>query len=289
MRIAFLGDLHGHVLEALALVLRWQRLHGQLDLVVQVGDFGVPSPEGGIYEQLDPGQLDLMRVLHAEGALADALRWACTQLGAPILFIRGNHENEDWLDAIASGPVDPFDLFHYVQDGTVLCIDGVTLAFCGGSNDEGYADPRPEWPVGRHGVRAEPVERLLRSDTRVDVLVTHDTHYGVGRGYHGDVQGSRRVALLRDALKPRWHVSGHLHHVIGPVQLGTTRWVQLNLLFVGSRWTPAEPGIAPGAMGVLDTATWTFALVDEPWLADIGGFGTQFDFVATMSKLGWSG
>src|SRR5207245_1213206 len=112
------------------------------------------------------------------------------------------------LDRVGGGGVDPFDLFHYVPDGSLLDVGGVCLAFCGGACDEGYPDPLPQWPIGRHGVRAEPVARLLRADARVDVLVTHDTHYGYGRGYNGDVQGSRRVALLRECLEPRWHVSG---------------------------------------------------------------------------------
>lgn len=41
MKIAFLGDLHGRVFHALALVTTWQEKHGEkLDMVIQVGDMG---------------------------------------------------------------------------------------------------------------------------------------------------------------------------------------------------------------------------------------------------------
>ena len=38
-------------------------------------------------------------------------------------------------------------------------------------------------------------------------------------------------------------------------------------------------------MGVLDTATDTFEFVDEPWLAQIGGYGRLFDFVAAVAAM----
>jgi hypothetical protein len=41
MKIAFLGDLHGRVFHALALVVAWQATMAEpLDLVIQVGDMG---------------------------------------------------------------------------------------------------------------------------------------------------------------------------------------------------------------------------------------------------------
>jgi len=41
MNIAFLGDLHGRVFHALALLTTWQAKAGKmLDMIIQVGDLG---------------------------------------------------------------------------------------------------------------------------------------------------------------------------------------------------------------------------------------------------------
>src|SRR5688500_13923635 len=111
MLIGFIGDVHGHVFEALAVVLTWQRHHGRrFDLIVQVGDLGAyPDPRRAdaatvIHLAVDPTEADFARLLRADGDLAEAIQQVRAGLAGPIHFLRGNHEDFDWL---ASLPVDP--------------------------------------------------------------------------------------------------------------------------------------------------------------------------------------
>jgi hypothetical protein len=46
MLVGFLGDLHSRVFLGLAVLLEWQRRSARrFDLIVQVGDLGVPEPD----------------------------------------------------------------------------------------------------------------------------------------------------------------------------------------------------------------------------------------------------
>lgn len=74
-RIALIGDLHGRA-SAAELALRWAAEHGA-DVAVQLGDFGY-----GWGEAFYPRTLRLTR-----------------ELDLPLLWLPGNHENFDQLDA----------------------------------------------------------------------------------------------------------------------------------------------------------------------------------------------
>lgn len=264
--VCFVGDVHGQVLHALAALVTCVRAVGPLDAIVQVGDLGAwPDPSrldapGLRYADEEPAQLDFMRMLEASGSLASQLRQARERLGGPVLFIRGNHEDQEWLTSLRPfEAVDPFDLFRLVPDGTVLELAGVRAAFLGGVESGA--------PATRH--REEAVASL-EGAADVDLLVTHDGPYGVGLGWSGDVQGSRRVATLVERLRPRWHVWGHLHHVNGPRVRGSTVCIGLNILMGPVRANPSRT-LEPGCLALLDTATGVVSLVTAPWLTSIGG------------------
>ena len=133
MKICVVGDVHGRVYHMIAAVLELQgRLRTPLDLVIQVGDLGAfPDPDRfdestKRWAEKDPSELHFSYLLKADGSLAEHLRAARQQLKRPIQFVRGNHEDQDWLAGLrpksgaVSAAVDPFDLIHYVPDGTVL-------------------------------------------------------------------------------------------------------------------------------------------------------------------------
>ena len=99
MLIGFVGDVHGLVYHAIALVTTWQRKTGKkLDFVIQVGDMGAhPSLDrideaGRRHIEIDPAQGDFSRLLQADGLRAERLRAVRNELAAPIHFLRGNHE-----------------------------------------------------------------------------------------------------------------------------------------------------------------------------------------------------
>ena len=59
------------------------------------------------YLAVDPSQADFIRLLRAEGERAENLRRIREQFASPIFFVRGNHEDFDWLYQL---PVDESSL-----------------------------------------------------------------------------------------------------------------------------------------------------------------------------------
>lgn len=294
MLIGFIGDLHGRVFHALALVATWQKRAGRrLDLVIQVGDLGAfPNPEEldlatNRFVAEDPTELDFSRLLRAEGALAEDLRRVGRQLAGPIRFIRGNHEDAPWLRqrveeragerAAETVPVDPFGLFHYVPDGRVLAFGARRIAFLGGIETrepgEQSIDRAAYDALGARGIGA------------VDILVTHDAPRGISVGFHGQTQGSPMISELIERLQPAYHLAGHYHHLNGPRRYGRTTYLGLNIVLPPVRRDP-ERRVQPGCLAVLDTSDDTLQPVAEPWLA---GFDKDFDFGAIAAELAAGG
>lgn len=264
MRIAFVGDIHGRVLHLIALLLELQRTGRAIDRVIQVGDFGAyrdaghMDPAASRFLADNPAELDFLRALAPDDGLALLLRHARAQLGAPVLFLRGNHEDHAWLAdrlrerGARQAPIDPFDLFHFVADGSVLDLGGVRLAVLGGAAGD---------PLGPIDPAAYETLRALEPGS-IDVLVTHDAPHGVAVGYHGSTQGSRRLSALVEHLRPRFHIGGHYHHLNGPHRFGPTVYLGLSCLVHPVRKDPSRR-IQPGAIAILDSASGTLAPLAE--------------------------
>ncbi len=282
MKICLVGDVHGRVYHMLAAVLELQeRLGSQFELVIQVGDLGAfPDPEllddaTKRWAEKDPSELHFSHLLSADGALAEHLMAARQQLSRPTQFIRGNHEDQDWLAGlrgkrnVASVPVDSFDLIHHVPDGTVLEFDGFRIGYLGGC--EYGAEPHTK-------IEPDAVERIEEAGP-LDLLVTHDGPYGIGKGYYGDTQGSKVLTELIERTQPRHLVGGHYHQMNGPHRYGDTTYHCVAALFPGRQ--QALP-LLDGCLAVLDTEADTFDYVTEDWLRD---FGKDWDFEAYFAEL----
>lgn len=141
MKIGIIGDVHGRVFHAVAAVVTWQRVaRVRFDLLLQVGDMGA-YPETQRMDSatkrhlaVDPSEADFSRLLDADRETAASLLAAREQLKTPIYFVRGNHEDQQWLDGLFREPgeggvrVDPFDLFRYVPDGAIVDFEGLRVA-----------------------------------------------------------------------------------------------------------------------------------------------------------------
>jgi Icc-related predicted phosphoesterase len=279
MRIAFAGDVHGRIFHALAaLSMLRERDGAPFDLIVQVGDLGYPDPARADaaskrYLAVDPAEADLARLMEADGETAACVRDVGASLGGALHFVRGNHEDFDWLrglrvDGDGTARADPHDTLRYVPDGTLLDIDGFRIAFLGGVE---------ELP-GDASIDATAHEALAGLGAgAVDLLVTHEGPYGSSTGYHGDVHGSRLMSDLLAALRPRYHVFGHAHSTFGPTTVGATACLGLDALVASVLWHPEARGLKPGCLAVLDNSRGELRHVTEPWLA---AFPTPFDFEA---------
>jgi hypothetical protein len=193
-----------------------------------------------------------------DDGLALLLRHARAQLGAPVLFLRGNHEDHAWLaDRLREGgtrevPIDPFDLFHFIADGSVIELGDVRLAILGGAAGD---------PLGPIDGDAYEQLRALEPGS-IDVLVTHDGPYGIGVGYYGNTQGSRRLTNLVAHLRPRFHVGGHYHNLNGPHRYGETVYLGLSCLVHPVRKDPTRR-IQPGAVAIFDSTAGTLTPLGE--------------------------
>lgn len=283
--IGFIGDIHGRVFHTMAVITEWQRRTNQkFDLLIQVGDLGAyPWPDDDLrkekYVRQDEAQLDFSRLLKAEGKLADQVRYLRENHIGPIYFIRGNHEDFDWLDMRSRHAergvvgVDPFHLYHYVTDGTVLKFGQKTIAFLGGIQTK-----EPD----RRSIATGAYEQLgSRLPGEIDILVTHDAPYGVGTNYFGETQGSKLISDLINRLKPGYLMAGHYHHRIGPRVYGGTTYMGLNVL-VNLREDGERRTIQPGSMAVLDSAAGNSYFVMDDWLAL---FDKDFDFSRYVENL----
>ncbi len=275
--IAFVGDVHGRIFHAFAALLELQaRLGHGFDAIIQVGDLGYPDLERADeptrrYLAVDPAEGELAPLMERASDQDEALKSIRTKLGTPMLFVRGNHEDFDWLrglpvdDISRTAPIDPFDLLRYVPDGAVLDLAGARIAFLGGVEEF----------EGPPGIDDAAYQSLLdRGPGTLNVLVTHEGPYGCSQGYRGDIGGSRRISQLVEALQPSFHVFGHAHQPIGPAKAGRTTYLGLDGLVASRLWHPEEGGLKSGCFGLLDIAEGELRPITDAWLK---AFPTPFD------------
>ena len=216
MKTCLIGDVHGHIFHVLLLVALCQTERKEkYDLIIQVGDLGVwPDPDRADaatkrFAAMDPTEFDFQYLLRPNAIQRKFLSTVRRALNAPVLFIRGNHEDMQWLQEHQTGPIDDFGLFQYVADGAVVEREGMRIAFLGGI--ESAKNPA-------HQLRDDAFDTLMSlKPGSIDLLVTHDALYGFAKGYYGDIKGSQRISRLAEYLAARYHVFGHLHHGIGPL------------------------------------------------------------------------
>ncbi len=269
MKIAFLGDLHGRVFHSMAALVKWQRYKNQkFDLIIQAGDFGAyPKPDEELlsnkFVKQDPTELDFSRLIAGGEDIDNFTRIVKTELISPIYFIRGNHEDADWLNSLecADGfcDTDPYGIFKYIKDGTIHLFGNTVIAFLGGA----------EFGAKHQGVLdMKAYSELKNSDKKIDILVTHETHFGIGLSYHGLTQGSKYITELVEKLKPQYHITAHYHHMIGPHKRGNVIHLGLNNLVLPLRGKPGRK-IRHGCIAILDTDTSELNFVKDEWLSDM--------------------
>lgn len=279
MLIGFVGDLHGRVLHALALIVTWQKQNGRrFDMLIQVGDMGAFRDMSSLEQTanrhfaLDPSQRDFVRLVQADAGLAEALSTLGGTIGTPVHFIRGNHEDFALLENLprdsGSGPaaVDRFGLLRFVPDGTVMRFGKLRFAFLGGVDERNDAA----------GIDRGAYEALLALEPgSIDVLVTHQGPYGSSTGFRGDIHGSQMISQLIERIRPSFHVAGHAHVLSGPTRFGDTSYLGLDCIVASPLYHPEAQGLQPGCLAVLDTDHGDLRPITDDWLAD---FETPFDF-----------
>jgi Icc-related predicted phosphoesterase len=282
LHIAVLGDLHGHFTLAYRVLKRWEREHARtLDLILQVGDLGAFPPPFRLdkatkrFAEHDPDELGFAVYYAGEPEAEEVLGDEASderRIAADMVFIKGNHEDFEFLaEHAGSEPVevDVFGKIKYLAGGGRFTFErdehALTIGALGGIAD-GLGGPGLS-EVSENYTRKEI--RKLRKGGKLDVLLSHEPPFGAAACIHprfAEAGSPDVLALLRE-LDPSFHFCGHYHEPGCELELqGRTRSFQLNAV---SFLKPAR--LNPGCIGILRWAGRSavdFTLLAEPWLRE---------------------
>jgi hypothetical protein len=284
LNIALLGDVHGHITLAYRLLKRWEREEGQqIDLILQVGDFGAFPPPYRLdkatkrFAENDPDELGFTTYLNGEPEAEEILATNAPEhrkIDADMVFIRGNHEDFIYLselDGIDRGPVpvDAFEKILYLKSGVPFVFEknghSVCIAGLGGISDRG----EPVKYDGEEFYTKSDVKKLFSLGTKVDVLLTHEPPFGSAACIFPKYENSGSPAaqeFIQD-FQPAYHFCGH-YHENGQELFTTARTKSYHLNAVGF----LKPHrVNPGCIGILQwqkKAALGFSFLDAVWLRE---------------------
>ncbi len=265
----------------------------RIDLILQAGDLGAFPDHDRLdratrkWGERDPSELAFRADFMARDAQVEAL---LSETTCPLIFVRGNHEDHAWLDALeqrappadAAFAVDVYARIFCLKTGYlhIFTTPDARLHTLGIGR---IGSPQPQQrPIYLQPYESERLRGL--GDLRVDVLLSHDAPpglmasepdatVGAGRTHRIDTGGLPEVGAALDRYHPAYHFFGHYG---GPYQ-GWTRYglhgqTQSHKL-ADLNWDMADSGhrLSAGSMGIL---RWQgpddhrFTLMQEPWLRE---------------------
>lgn len=271
LTIAVLGDLHGHIGLALRLLRRWEREHNRkIHFALQVGDFGVwPQPDLRLDEatrrfaERDPHEISFPDYTRPSDEATRFLAPGSDDfLSCPVVFVKGNHEDFQYLAELESEhstgaiPVDYFQRFWYLPNGRMLKLAAGERSVRVGAL--GGVERGPEMAMFTPGEI-----RSLIGNAPIDILLAHDIYEdALVKGI-----GSRFIKDLVSGLQPRFLFAGHMH--VDGQRLAAAGNTEAYILHeVGFRH---RGQLNAGCMGMLEVAVsgeTKFAFVSEPWQAE---------------------
>lgn len=256
MKLAVFGDVHGALPAMYEAVQAWERVQGQtIDYILQAGDMGMFPDLNRIdsatrrFGREDP--TELLAPLYVEGKLEATHK---------TFFVRGNHEDQDFLRKVGMGPVDPAGKIVHLAGARPVRIGGEEKGFSVvtlGGIEPRVEDPLSGWNDGgsHKYFNQREVRQLLKFPAeKIDILLSHDGP----RGYcihNNPVAGSAILLEAVKRLQPRFLFFGHYQHSPPEATLGRTRIIPLNR--DGVYTLPNRDG----GMGILDTSSWSFEFV----------------------------
>lgn len=272
-RYLIFGDLHGRILPAFALALRWERDHGvRLDGLLQVGDLGYfPDPSRldkatARHAAKDPLELGTF-LLVATNPEADRFLLGSDGPAPPLWFTAGNHEDFIALAELEQGAghrassfaADAYGLVRGIRDGRIEELPGSLRVGALWGIDDKAPNARRGTPE-RARIRASAVTALGAAS--FDVLLSHDgPRDAVLPG-----SGSEGIGLLIERVRPSFAFFGHYGHHFGQVgdPDGRARVYQLAGFELRRRGGCAEAG----SVGLLswEDGAGAFEYLDESWL-----------------------
>lgn len=277
MNIAVFADVHGRILLALKLCARWQRETGeQLDLILQAGDLGTfpdlarADSATKRHAERDPSELGFLEYFVTPHPRVERV---LEELRCDLIYVRGNHEDHEWLDHLeqqASAPifpVDPYQRLWCLKTGVPYTFEanGEHITILGVGRIGAPPDPKREKPTYIQPYERKRLNRL--TDVSFDVLLTHDS----ARNQIFDGSGIEEIGLLIDLYQPSYHFFGH-YDMMRLTQKSANGVTQQEKL-VDLIWDRHDRGHALEAdsMGLLrwhSREQQSFEVIDAPWLRE---------------------
>ena len=227
MRIAVVGDLHGHWLE-LRNVLEELHAHSPIDLVLQVGDAQATR------DDVDLSFMPVPEKYRRLGTFQQlAVPWPI-----PTWFIGGNHEPFNRLESMPMGG-EMLENLHYMGRATSRTFGALRIAGLSGVfSSRFYDSPREARPFSTSKAkqaayfRRKEVQELSRTP-RPDILLLHEWPAQMESARdpawprHLTKVGCEALGELVLNLRPKFVFCGHLH-LSASTQLGETTIIALN-------------------------------------------------------------
>lgn len=215
MRIAIFSDIHGKILLPFKLVDLYQKEIGKkIDFILQCGDIGA-------YPNIE--NLDKATIKHAKNdrdelgfyddftKINQSIKTFLDELNIPMICVRGNHEDHDFLDNLENKnfknslfPIDVYKKVFVCKSGLKqeLKTENETLSFVG-IGRIGDRKGRTEKRFIQEYERKE-VKKLLKTKETFDILITHDKDDNSERGY-----GMSEIREVLDNVIFHYHFYGH--------------------------------------------------------------------------------
>lgn len=277
MNIAVFADVHGRILLAFKLCARWQQETGeQIDLILQAGDLGTfpdlarADSATKRHAERDPSELGFLDYFVTPHP---AVERVLEEVRCDLIYVRGNHEDHEWLDRLeqqANAPifsVDPYQRLWCLKTGVPYTFEAHNerITILGVGRIGAPPDPKRDKPTYIQSYERKRLNRL--SDVSFDVLLTHDS--ARDQIFYGS--GIEEIGLLIDLYQPSYHFFGHydLMRVSQRADNGVTQLEKL----VDLIWDRHDRGHAleAGSMGLLrwhSRADHSFEVIDAPWLRE---------------------
>lgn len=223
MLLCAVGDIHGAIDRMYDEILAFEGALGvRFDCVLHVGDFGIWP---------DPSRIDKATRKH-DGA-GDFGKWFAERRAAPrkTIFIKGNHEDFDWLDEQLSDEILPG--LHYLRNGRTIDLgegrDVVRIGGIGGCYSPTDYPRKSKKLVGTEKAHYTQDEiEALGKRGGIDILLLHDAPAGV-RFAAGHTSEAAGLSELVERVRPMVCFFGH-HHERIDVKIPGVICIGLNLI-----------------------------------------------------------
>ena len=158
-----------------------------------------------LWDYYRPGMLQDYELMLSCGDLkADYLTFLATMGRAPLLYVRGNHD-----DRYETHPPEGCDC---IEDKLVT-VNGLRILGLGGSRL--YSGGKNQYTERQMKTRIVRLTWKLRRAGGVDIVLTHAPAYGLGDTDDYAHQGFASFLLLLEKYQPRYLIHGHVHMEYG--------------------------------------------------------------------------